>query len=261
MKIEEILRDTVQKTKSTFKGKSYNIEYIDLNVLPEEKRFLYTKEGIERRNIIFDDLHEELLQKKLTNKEIYKHLRKNKDSYLVGNCMLLSIFSFCYLKEKHKNSLRALFYNPTIDYTEFNSLLTLQILCIQAPYSHAFVMVCPPSNTETKPELCMISEPNVFPQNAWICDPWANIICPAIDYDTMWKIKMAKWNLKGKTVHAVNQDFENKADFNESPLSKYSYTAIQMGRKMTTDIITIHPNGKLTIEGENSSNPKICTIL
>ncbi|OTA21093.1 hypothetical protein Xbed_00739 [Xenorhabdus beddingii] len=257
--IEDILHDTLQAAQSTFKGKSHNISYYDPNILPERKKAFYTEEGMACRDLIFDRLHERLFEKQLSSREIYHYLHRNKNYFLVGNCILLSIFALYYLKKKHKNSLRALFYNPNVNYTRFRSLLNLQIICLQAPYSHAFVMVSPPSNADTKPYLGMISEPNVFPQNAWICDPWANIICPAMDYDKRWKARMSEWNMQGKIIHAAHFSLKNDPHMNGSPLGKYAYTATQRGVKMTTGIITIYPDGSTVIHDEPSSGR--CTIL
>ncbi|PHM54709.1 hypothetical protein [Xenorhabdus hominickii] len=261
MSIEEILQNTLQIARSTFKGKFHNISYYDHDILPlsKEERDLYTEEGMKARDYWFNKLHEEAFENKITCKKIYNYLNKNRNHLLVGNCMMLSIFALYHLKKKYKNSLQILFYNPISDYTRFTSLLTLRIICIQKPYNHAFVMVCPPNNTEKAHSIGMTSAPNLFPVNAWICDPWSQIACPAINYNENWKIKMAEWNFKGKTVLLEKDDLNKHSHFNFSPLGKFNYTTIQIGRQMTTDIITIYPNGDTTVQGIPSSGR--CTLL
>ena len=37
-------------------------------------------------------------------------------------------------------------------------------------------------------------------KNAYICDPWANIVCPVTDYPSRWESKMKKWSGLGKFI-------------------------------------------------------------
>jgi hypothetical protein len=37
-------------------------------------------------------------------------------------------------------------------------------------------------------------------EDVWICDPWANICCPAADYPKAWNEKMARWDEKEKLI-------------------------------------------------------------
>ncbi|PHM73774.1 hypothetical protein [Xenorhabdus kozodoii] len=257
MTIEEILHDAMQAARAVFKGKSCNVNYYDPNILPAEKRIFYSDLGIEKRGEIFITLRNRLLEEHLPYKEIYDFLNRNKNKLLVGNCVLLSLYALYYLKKKHKDRLFHLFYNPTLSYTGYQPL-SLQIVGLLPPHGHAFVMVCPPSNNQDIPRLNMESPPNIFPQNAWICDPWAGIVCPAINYNDRWKIKMAEWSLRGKTIY-INDNDNTDPEFNESPLGKYTYTAVGHGNKLTISNIEIYPDRKVIIDGEPSARK--CIIM
>ncbi|AOM39518.1 hypothetical protein [Xenorhabdus hominickii] len=86
--------------------------------------------------------------------------------------------------------------------------------------------------------------PNQFPDGSWVCDPWANIVCPARDYNEKWKIKMAEWNFKGKYVALDRAGVQKDNDSNESPLGKYTYTMIQMSQTTISELIIIYPQWK-----------------
>ncbi|PHM46224.1 hypothetical protein Xmau_00630 [Xenorhabdus mauleonii] len=255
--IEEILYDAIRETKSVFKVKSYNIGYYDHNMLPAETRGFYGEKGNILRKRAFDIIYDDTLGKKLNCKEIYNYLNRQKNIIFVGNCLLLAIYSLYYLKKIHKHTFRYLFYKMESNHTHDSPLLTLQVISLLKPYSHSFVMVSPPNNNEEKPYLGMQTPPNQFPRDAWICDPWADIICPAISYDEKWKITMSKWNFAGKTVNITHVKVKEDTDL--SPLGRYAYTAIQMGRKMIVDMITIYPDGKTILHEDTSS--KRCNIL
>ncbi|AOM39519.1 hypothetical protein [Xenorhabdus hominickii] len=99
MSIEEILCDTAQSGQAIFKGKSHNIGYIDVNILPEVKKSFYTDEGLKRRYNTNKELYNKHLSIRSPNQQIYKDLISNKNLYLVGNCLLLAIFYLQHLKK------------------------------------------------------------------------------------------------------------------------------------------------------------------
>ncbi|MDX7988708.1 hypothetical protein FE392_15460 [Xenorhabdus sp. 12] len=254
MEMKDILQETLQATQSTFTGGSFNVDYYDSDILPIEKRPLYTEEAMSEKFNKFDALYKRVLEPSgpLIHKDVYRYLNENKNKNLVGNCMLYSMFAFYHLAEIHKNSLVDLFYHQGIDYTEYKSLLTIQVACLQAPYSHAFVMICPPSKIDARTRVFTTFAPNIYPENTWICDPWADIACRAVDYNDKWKIKMAQSNYEGKMflLYSSKEVYENTGSTrgcNSSPLGKYNYSSIQMGTKSISDIITLFPDGHFEI--------------
>ncbi|MBI6550491.1 hypothetical protein [Xenorhabdus lircayensis] len=259
MTIEEILHDTMQTAQSIFQGKSHNIKYYDVNILPEEKKSFYTDEGLEHRYNVFEELRDKLLNIRSPSNKIYNHLISKQNSFLVGNCMLLAIFVLQHLEKRHKKTLCQLFYHPEINYPELTSLLSLQLIVTIRPYNHAFALICPPSYTEPKHKVGKIYMPNQFPDSSWVCDPWSNIVCPARGYNDKWKLKMKEWNFKGKALYLERSGVQQDNDLNQSPLGKYSYTMVQMSYTSINELITIYPNGDSKIKTSHSF--RRCTLL
>ncbi|MDC9592672.1 hypothetical protein [Xenorhabdus sp. IM139775] len=265
MTIEEVLHDAMRAAQAIFKGKSWNIGYYDPNIPSGEKKDLYNEISVHARNHIFEILHRELFSeepnKQKNDQEIYHYLHKNKRKFLVSNCLLLSIYALYHLKKKHKNTLRHLFYHSILNYTDDQTPLTLQILSLQYPYDHAFVIVYPPG--KDIPGLGETSSPDTFPKDSWICDPWAGIVCPADFYNYRWKMKMTEWSFRGKTIYIndydINDHDNNALDFNHSPLGRYTYTAIERGNRTTISSIEIPPQGKSIIDGKPQTRK--CTIF
>ncbi|OTA21094.1 hypothetical protein Xbed_00740 [Xenorhabdus beddingii] len=252
MSIEEILRNAAQRAQNIFKGKSHNIKYYDVSILPEEKKSFYTDEGLDRRYTAFEELRGELLTTRVPSNRIYHKLISKQNSFLVGNCMLLAIFALQYLKNEHNQTLCQLFYPTDINLSALKSLLTLQLIVTLRPYNHAFSLICPPSYTNPKPKIGETYRPNQFPDGSWICDPWANIVCPAKNYDDKWKLKMAEWNHSGKALYLNRSNVQQDNDLNQSPLGKYAYTMVQMSHKTIDELITIFPNGDSKIKTHHS---------
>ncbi|MDX7988698.1 hypothetical protein FE392_15390 [Xenorhabdus sp. 12] len=259
MTLEQILHDTMQEAQSIFEGKSHNISYYDINMLPEEKREYYTDEGMDYRVKKFTNLRDELLIIRCSSDKIYSDLISEKNSFLVGNCLLLTIFALQHLKKVYKQNLCQLFYPPDTDLSKLTCLLSLQLIVTDKPYNHAFALICPPSHIFPQHKIKGKYEPNVFPEGSWVCDPWANIVCSAQDYNHAWKARMAEWNTKGKVVFMgrTKTDYDN--NFNYSPLGLYTYMAIQKSKKTIDEIIIIFPNGE-TKTKTNYSYPK-CNLL
>jgi hypothetical protein len=70
---------------------------------------------------------------------------------------------------------------------------TAAVLCFAQPGDHQFAVVGFRAGDETKP----MSE---WDQNAYICDAWANIVCPPAQYEIAWKQKMRKWHTDNKQL-------------------------------------------------------------
>ncbi|MDR0217339.1 MAG: hypothetical protein LBI71_00380 [Enterobacteriaceae bacterium] len=259
MSIEYILRDAALNAQNSFKGKSFNIGYCDLNILPEEKRAFYTDEGLDRRCDAFEKIRDRLLTVRQPSNRIYDYLVSHKNSFLVGNCLLLAIFALQYLKKTHKTTLCQLYYSPDTNISELTSLLTLQLIVTLRPYNHAFALICPPSYTLPKPKAGQIYLPNQFPDDSWVCDPWANIVCPANNYNNQWSIRMREWNFKGKNLYLSRSNSPQDNDYNLSPLGKYAYTIVSRSQTTINELITIYPNGDSKITTHHSS--RRCNII
>jgi len=45
-----------------------------------------------------------------------------------------------------------------------------------------------------------------FPNDVWVCDPWANIACRAIEYGDAFAAKIKKWYAAGKAIMETGVD-------------------------------------------------------
>ncbi|PHM40334.1 hypothetical protein Xmau_02095 [Xenorhabdus mauleonii] len=259
MTIEQILQNTMREAQSIFKGKSHNISYYDINILPKEKRKPYTEKEMERRVNSFRKLQEELLIIRYSSEKIYNELISERSRNLVGNCFFLSIFVLQHFIKTYKQRLCQLFYPPDIDLSKLTSLLSLQLIVTNKPYNHVFVLICPPSYILPQRTIGEKYNPNEFPKGAWVCDPWANIVCPAHDYNNAWKFRMAEWNAKGKTVLIERTKTKYNENLNYSPLGFYNYMAIQESKKNIDEIIILYPDGKTKTKNSHSSS--ICNLI
>jgi hypothetical protein len=62
------------------------------------------------------------------------------------------------------------------------------------PDSHAFAIV------GAIPEDCAHRPLAAWPSHIYICDPWANIVCPAPEFPSKFGAKMQKWQAGGKVI-------------------------------------------------------------
>ena len=100
-----------------------------------------------------------------------------------GNCGELAAIAYAYLLESAEAS--------SFDYVIFAS-----------PGDHAFISIGQPLPVN-----------GVYPisfgdwhDGAYICDPWANLACPAQEYPQYWQAKMRKWAMAGKRLGKPGDD-------------------------------------------------------
>jgi hypothetical protein len=104
---------------------------------------------------------------------------------VTGSCEDYSATAYLYLTQRCEDIV-----------AEFGR--AVNVFSVQAG-DHEFLMVNAPN--------VLNSTQNILPplnehtlSNAWVCDPWASIVCSARDYPTQWKAKMEKWSGAGKKI-------------------------------------------------------------
>lgn len=78
---------------------------------------------------------------------------------------------------------------------------TIQTSLVELTVDHVFAVI-----GSVRPELVCLPIQE-WPAHLFICDPWANICCPAPDYPDRFKEKMAKWGRGGKRILSAEQEW------------------------------------------------------
>ena len=186
--INDTWKNALSKNKHDFQTKLHNLRTkVSNNIVltVEEKKLMDILESEveprenKARNFAFDDLV----------------------SFGVGNCGEMAQLAFNFLKKKNVSVAKLSLgfgesgVDPLVPKTIFKG-------------DHAFLLVghnfhgydvngkiLPTINKES----IFYKDVKDF-KNAYICDPWANIVCPVTDYPSRWESKMNKWSGLGKFI-------------------------------------------------------------
>ncbi|MDC9613148.1 hypothetical protein PSI19_04460 [Xenorhabdus khoisanae] len=195
MSIQMILKDTIAFSRSRFGLKSTNKRYMEPEYLPQSKQNLHSRENYIERMIKLRYLRDAL--NILSPEKKYKAILQKEPNQLIGNCEEYSLMAFFYLmEEKSKDILINLSSSYFIEY-----IVTLN------SYHHCFIAIEPMKDPLYRQERESLSPGKPLAPNSWICDPWANIACPAVYYPLEWKLKMQKWNDRKKYIRRFTDQF------------------------------------------------------
>ncbi|MDX7987503.1 hypothetical protein FE392_09190 [Xenorhabdus sp. 12] len=210
--IKHLLYLAIKYAHSNFPGKTSNIFYGNLESQPEKRRKRYSIENCQIR----ENNYSELTQKLScfgNAREKYNCImeERKRNSFLVGNCNELSISVLMYLAELNKDNLSQYFRydSNTAPQNDMQSIYIEILAPVRASTYHCFVMVYfPPrihnyqfKNTNMNP---LYKTYDKLPDGAWICDPWAEIVCLAEEYDAHWKDTMCSLAKQGKYLSLGN---------------------------------------------------------
>lgn len=241
---ENILLDAIRHARNLFRGKTTNKTYLNIERLPENKRAMYTPQRIKEKENIHDEFLEDFLLKEHIM-DRYKHALYKSDAgeVLIGNCGELTLSILGYLTTHRVYDLLNSFISSGKRNIN-NKMIPVYILIIafDDPYDHTIAVITLPEQTQDLPEINKIYDK--LPDNSWVCDPWANIVCPSEDYITRWKVKMLRWHLVEKST-SVHQDDQMRDS--SSPLRHANYLAITRSKKRVIHMATISPDGKVDI--------------
>jgi hypothetical protein len=90
-------------------------------------------------------------------------------------------------QQKSRFSMTSQHYSGHVD---------IHFIEIADPHDHVFLMVGQCLSWERR---FPTSWGDYF-TSAWVCDPWANIVCPANYFPFEWETKMLKWHHSGKKI-------------------------------------------------------------
>ncbi|WP_340608657.1 hypothetical protein [Xenorhabdus bharatensis] len=225
MNIENILARVVIRAKGTF-GKD-SATHICLGTKNIEGMTIEEKNN---RKTLFNSAYKHYentksIRDRLKKKDIsychaYFTINKFKRS-LTGNCQERSQYVFHELMKFHSFEIFNFYIkkdkNPTY----------IALCAAPQPYDHAFIMIHHPTTKQKHP----LRELKTLPPEAWICDPWAEIICKGSQYPDNWKKKMEEWERDSHYVLSTDssQLKENTPDkYNTlfSPLREHVLNAI-----------------------------------
>ncbi|MDC9613510.1 hypothetical protein PSI19_06330 [Xenorhabdus khoisanae] len=196
--IHFILKQAIEYSHSVFRGKTTNISYFNVESQSEDRKNRYSRENSRNREQKLMGLQEKLrtLGKP---EEKYNCImeEKKRDDSLVGNCNELSITAFMYLARNRAKDIYDLYKDSfTTDASGEIQPIYIEIISPipTSRYEHCFIMFYYPPHTyahkfqdkEIKP---MYKTYNPIPNGAWICDPWANIVCLSENYNKNWEKK------------------------------------------------------------------------
>ncbi|MCG3463844.1 hypothetical protein L7G72_18920 [Xenorhabdus bovienii] len=210
------------------------------------------EKNIKKRNEIKYKLCEQEKYDKLYNlnkieretnvyKELYNYALKNKDNLLVGNCPDYCNCAFHYLINNCLDNILN-FFNSGLENPRHVYIQTVGTLGV---HDHVFITIGAFNHNIFKPILGRLY--HNLPQELWICDPWANIVCPAEKYNDMWKSKMDKWHYMGKCLNLEESSIPNNQVIPpsakcDSPLKKNTYLTIQNSVKKVFNLAVISPD-------------------
>ncbi|PHM39420.1 hypothetical protein Xmau_02762 [Xenorhabdus mauleonii] len=227
MPIANIVNEVLIKTRIYFDLKTQNKYYEEPTrlELPENKRQFYSQEERAKKLEILTKTRSRIMdgQSPYQKNEILQSIQGENH---VGNCGEYSCKAFEYLKFESDNI--RLLYNRPFDIT---------IIHIKSPinrFEHAFVML---SDNYLNQFLDKGNLSDLFsrPHNSdiWICDPWANIACLLRDYPFEWKVKMRKWNERGKLLTYFGKTL-SPTDFNVYTLIDHGIKSVEFNENVNT---------------------------
>ncbi|REF27872.1 hypothetical protein BDD26_2698 [Xenorhabdus cabanillasii] len=234
MDIENILRLVTRRAQNTFKaGSSTHIPYStkDIDCIgdtlnPNIEKFIDTFFKV-HTNV--EKMRNTLIQRKKDDDIPYSYAYYTVNKFrrnLAGNCHELSDYALHELMKLH--SLEIFHHYRKIDRNP-----TFIVSCsLTAPYDHVFIMIYHPRtcSDDIQHEFDKL---NTLQPEAWICDPWADIICQGSQYPFEWQKKMQIWYVNDHYVPSVvdsQKCNEIKTDmYNQcfSPLRQLIFTTIR----------------------------------
>ncbi|AOM41245.1 hypothetical protein [Xenorhabdus hominickii] len=242
--IENILNDAIKHARHIFQAKTTNKTYINIERLPENKRVMYTPQRIREK----ENIHNEFVNTCRGIRNIidkYKYVVSESDAgkVLIGNCGELSAAVFGYLLNHHANNILNWFMTSgKRNVNNAKMPIYIFIITFNDPYDHGLVVVMLPEKAQDLPELNKVY--GALPDNAWVCDPWANIACSSKEYNTRWKVKMLRWHLVGKSTSVYQHENLNPPP---SPMRQANYHAVTLSQKKVLCIGMIFPDGQVKI--------------
>ncbi|WP_340622304.1 hypothetical protein [Xenorhabdus siamensis] len=239
-----ILQEAIKHAHSMFKHKTANIFYRDLEFCSQSRKTKYSQEKIKDRNNRLYNL-QNILHSLYTPENQYKYIvsENEKGNSLVGNCFELSLVAFMYLANNKAKELNQAF--------KINSMKSKPIyikIMSTSPkrYNHSFVMLSQIKNEYINRNL---------PKGAWICDPWANIVCRSEEYNAQWKNTMHQWEAQGKYLNLseshqlpTNKISGKLCEDRFSPLYKDTYFMVENSEKITAHQTIIKPDGQVLVD-------------
>ncbi|PHM39921.1 hypothetical protein Xmau_02103 [Xenorhabdus mauleonii] len=210
--IRYILHQAIEHAHLTFSGKTSNIFYNNPECQPESRRNRYSTTNCQIRERKFSELTQKLNRfGNARNKYNCIMEEKKHDNFLVGNCTELSITALMYLAEIGKNNVSHYFrhYSQTSNVKNIQPIYIEILAPVQASSYHCFVMIYSPScisdyqfqNKNINP---LYKTYDKLPNGAWVCDPWAEIVCLSENYDSHWRNTMNNWADQGKYLSLGN---------------------------------------------------------
>ncbi|OKP04844.1 hypothetical protein [Xenorhabdus eapokensis] len=254
-----------------FRKKEHNIEKNDKFKNDKFKNDIYrsmyenimhgseiNEQSIKKRNEIKSKLHEQEKHERLykrneiereadTYKALYNYTLKNKDNFLSGNCPDYCNCAFHYLIHNCLDNILK-FFNSGLENPDH---VYIQIVGAVGVHDHVFITIGSFNHNMFKPILGRLY--HNLPKELWVCDPWANIVCPAEKYNDLWKSKMDKWHYMGKCIVLAEEDpIPNRKVIPpsakcHSPLKKNTYLTIQNSMKKVFNLAVISPDKNVKI--------------
>lgn len=189
--VERILNDAVIYSRKRFPLKSANKIYLDKKMLMEYKKTksysLHTSkvdqfrvDNLTALRMLPDDEKESFINKRL-------ELNKFCD-LPSGNCEEMSKEAFNFLKLYSFHQIDRLYGRVT----------NIQLVEI-VDKDHVFILIGNKS-------MFLPTNMSNYDDDVFVCDPWAKIVCLAVDFPREWKLKMLKWESRGLFVKQIESE-------------------------------------------------------
>ncbi|WP_340620473.1 hypothetical protein [Xenorhabdus siamensis] len=241
--IEDILQDAIKYAKRFFGNRTTNKFYPDLSVLPESERSIYQRNVIVSRMDRHNKIRLELYNLKDINQK-HQYLLSNEHNNLVGNCPELCLATYIYLiKERAKDIWELYNASWNYEYPQLTCPIYIQQIYTLGVYDHVFLLLDHPDSLVRRPKIGTIY--HELPEGSWVCDPWADIVCLAEDYNDRWKHKMMEWNHQGMCLLLKSPGSSSPSAESFSPLKKYTYLTVECSDKQVYRLSAIYRDGQV----------------
>jgi hypothetical protein len=122
----------------------------------------------------------------------------------VGNCLEMSKVAFNHLKSKNKSVARMHLGKGKALSNDFDPIIYKgdHVFLLVGQCFHDF----DESGNKITDSNLKIKSVFQFNKGVYVCDPWANIVCPVNMYAAMWEAKMSKWSRNQKYILVGKQD-------------------------------------------------------
>ncbi|MBE8596748.1 hypothetical protein [Xenorhabdus sp. BG5] len=244
--------ESIIEKDSTIKNKIYKNLYE--NIMHERG---INEQNIKKRNEIRSAFREQEEYRRLYKihkaereatiyKELYNYTLSNKENLLTGNCPDYCNCAFHYLINNYLDDILRFFNTGSATPNH----IYIQIIGTLGMYDHVFITIGAFNHNMFKPILGRLY--HNLPKELWICDPWANIVCPAEKYNEQWINKMDKWHYIGKCLTLAETPTPNGQVIPpsancQSPIKKSTYLTIQNSVKKVFNLAIISPDKNVII--------------